>query len=99
MAAAVRLGLPRDKAFSSVGSTAGLAENTSSLAASEWLMMQLNTPAAGVMSPTTLLAKHLAVICKRVHKLKSHLQNTCRIGMKHIADRSQAPLCCCACWC
>ncbi|KAA6420945.1 MAG: hypothetical protein FRX49_09086 [Trebouxia sp. A1-2] len=45
---AVRLGLPRDKAFSSVGSTAGLAENTSSLAASLWLLMQLNTPAAAL---------------------------------------------------
>ena len=53
--------------------------------------MQLNTPAAGVMSPTTLLAKHLAVICKRAHKLKSHLQDTCSGGMKHNADRSQEP--------
>lgn len=100
MAAAVRLGLPRDKAFSSVGSTAGLAENTSSLAASLWLLMQLNTPAAGVISPTTLLAKHLAVICKRVYGVKSLVQNTCRVGMKRNADRRLGPPpCCCACGC
>ncbi len=86
MAAAVRLGLPRDKAFSSMGSTAGLAENTSSLPASLWLLMQLNTPAAGVMSPITLLAKHLAVTCKRVYKVKSPLHHTCSGGMKRNAD-------------
>ncbi len=86
MAAAVRLGLPRDKAFSSMGSTAGLAENTSSLPASLWLLMQLNTPAAGVMSPITLLAKHLAVTCKPVYKVKSPLHHTCSGGMKRNAD-------------
>ncbi len=82
MAAAVKLGLPRDNAFSSVGSTAGLAENTSSLAASLWLLMQLNTPAAGVMSPITLLAKHLAVTCKRVYKVKSPLHCRTHAGLE-----------------
>ena len=63
MADAIRLGLPRDSAFTRLGSTAGLAAKTSSLAASEWLAMQASTPAAGVMSPTTPLAMDLAVAC------------------------------------
>ena len=62
---AVKLGLPRDSAFKRGGSTAGLAANTSSLAASEWAAMQESTPAAGVMSPTTPLAMHLAVTCSQ----------------------------------
>ena len=65
MADAVRLGLPRDSAFKRWGSTAGLAANTSSLAASEWAARQVSTPAAGVMSPITPLAMHLAVTCKQ----------------------------------
>ena len=64
MADALRLGLPRERAFKRLGSTAGLAAKTSSRAASEWLTRQLSTPAAGVMSPMTPLAMHLAVICK-----------------------------------
>ncbi len=66
--AAAKLGLPRLSAFKRLGSTAGLAAKMSSLAASAWLAMQLKTPAAGVMSPNTLLARHLAVICSKASR-------------------------------
>ena len=61
--AAVRLGLLSVSAFSRLGSTAGRAAKISSLAASEWFTIAPSTPAAGVMSLATLLARHLAVTC------------------------------------
>ena len=66
-AAAVKLGLPRLRAFSRWGTTAGRAANMSSLAASEWLAMQPSTPQAGVMSPTTPLAMFFTVTCQQKH--------------------------------